>query len=308
MTIDRGMVSYSPNSLQENTPQPDTEHGYIHYTEKVNGRKVRERSESFKDHYRQATLFWNSMSATEKQHIVEAFHFEVSGVMDKQIRQRVVDMFNNVDGQLAIQIATGIGAVAPANPGGTGITTSSPAVSQENTIRVPRTRKVAILAENGFNYPEVTQVMDALKNAGVYMEVVSKDLGMLTSVDGRQLEVNKNYVSTGSIMYDAVYVTGGRQCVDTLLAQGDALHFINEAFKHAKAIGATNEGVDLIAASQIRNVPIAGPETQAQLVNELGVVTIRNAADMGYFSGKFVEAIAQHRHWIRQQQKELVPA
>ncbi|MBS4021882.1 MAG: catalase [Dethiobacter sp.] len=308
MSIDHGRVSYFPNSLQGNTPQPDAENGYIHYAEKVDGRKVRERSESFKDFYSQATLFWNSMSIAEKQHIVDAFHFEVGGVMDKQIRQRVVDMFNNVDGQLAIQIAQGIGATPPANPGGTGVKTSSPAVSQENTPKSARTRKVAILADNGFNFNEVTQVMETLKRAGVHCEVISKYQGMLTSVDGRQLEANQNYFTAGSIMYDAVYVAGGRQCVDTLLKQGDALHFVNEAFKHAKAIGATNEGVDLIASSQLQGVPTAGTQTQAQLVNELGVVTIRNAADMGYFSQKFIEAIAQHRHWIRQKQKEMVPA
>jgi catalase len=150
--------------------------------------------------------------------------------------------------------------------------------------------------------------MEALKAAGVHSEIVSKNLGMITAVDGRQLEVNKNYVSAGSILYDAVYVTGGRQCADTLLAQGDSLHFVNEAFKHAKAVGATNEGVDLIAASQIQGVPTAGPDTQAQLISELGVVTIRNAAEMADFSREFVGAIAQHRHWARQKQKELVPA
>lgn len=208
MTIDHGRVSYFPNSLQGNTPHPDPEHGYIHYAEKVDGRKIRERSDSFKDHYRQATLFWNSMSEAEKQHIVDAFHFEVGGVMDKQIKQRVVDMFNNVDAQLAVRIAQGFSATPPASPGGTGVTASSPAVSQANTVMSARTRKVAILAENGFNFPEVTQVMEALKNAGVHSEIVSKYQGMLTSVDGRQLEVNKNYLSSGSIMYDAVSLPG----------------------------------------------------------------------------------------------------
>lgn len=310
MTIDRGRVSYFPNSLQGNAPGPasDTEGGYVHYAEKVDGYKIRERSESFRDHYRQATLFWNSMSPAEKQHIIEAFHFEVGGVMDKGIRQRVVDMFNNVDGQLAAQIAAGIGATPPASPGGTGVTASSPAVSQENTTKVARTRKFAILAENGFNFPEVTQVMEALKGAGVQGQIISKNLGMITSVDGRQLEVNKNYVSAGSIMYDAVYVTGGRQCVDTLLSQGDALHFVNEAFKHAKAIGATNEGVDLLGASAIRGVKLAGPQNVAELVTDMGVVTIRGAADMGYFGQKFIESIAMHRHWARQSQKDMVPA
>jgi catalase len=308
MSIDHGRVSYFPNSLQGGTPHPDAEHGYTHYMEKVAGQKVRERSDSFKDFYSQAKLFWNSMSVAEKQHIIEAFHFEVGGVLDKEIKQRVVDMFNNVDGQLAVQIAQGIGANPPGTPGGSPVTASSPAVSQENTPKSACTRKVAILMENGFNYYEVMQVMDSLKQAGLHCEIVSKYQGMLTSVEGPQLEVNKNYASTGSIMYDAVYVTGGRQCVDMLLQQGDALHFVNEAFKHAKAIGATNEGVDLLDASQIKNVPTAGLHSKAQLVNELGVVSIRNAADMGYFSEKFIEAIAQHRHWIRQAQKELVPA
>lgn len=308
MTIDQGAVSYYPNSLQANTPAPDPENGYVHYQEKVDGKKIRDRNEKFRDHFRQATLFWNSMSPPEKQHIIEAFHFEVGNVKDKQIKQKIVDMFNNVDGQLAAQIAIGIGVNPPAQPGGTGVTTTSPAVSQANTIKSVRTRKVAILAENGFNYPEITQVTEALKAAGVQYEIISKNLGMISSVDGKQMEVNKNYVTTGSILYDAVYITGGRYSVDSLLKQGDAIHFINEAFKHAKAIGATNEGIDLLNASQIQGVPTAGPDTSAQLVNELGVVTIRNASDMGYFSEKFIEAIAQHRHWIRQSQKDSVPA
>ena len=308
MTVDQGQVSYFPNSLQHNTPSPDGENGYIHYAEKVDGKKVRQRSQSFKDFYRQATLFWNSMSAVEKQHIVEAFHFEVGNVMDKNIKQKIVDMFNNVDGQLAIQIAQGVGANPPTKPGVNGVTTTSQALSQMNTPKSARTRKVAVLAEHGFNFPEITQVLNALKKAGLQADIISKQLGMLNGVDGRQVEANKNYATAASVMYDAVYVTGGHQCVGALLAQGDAIHFVNEAFQHAKTIGATNEGVDLIATSQIKGVPTAGPQSVAQLVNELGVVTVRNAADISLFSDKFIAAIAQHRHWVRTQQKELVPA
>lgn len=310
MTIDPGVTSYFPNSLRHNMPQPasDQEGGYVHYAEKVDGPKIRKRSESFREHYRQAALFWHSMSNPEKQHIIDAFHFEVGSVKDKNIKQRVVDMFNQVDGELAKQIALGIGAVPPANPGGIQITVTSPAVSQEKTIKVAATRKVAILMENGFHFPEVTQVMELLKNAGVHGEIISKNLGMITGIDGQQLEAGKTFLTAGSILYDAVYIPGGRQHVDSLIKQGDALHFVNEAFKHAKAIGATNEGVDLLASSQIKGVALAGPETQVQLITELGVVTIRNAADMGHFSQQFIDAVAQHRHWARQVQKEHVPA
>jgi catalase len=316
MTIDKGRVSYSPNSLQQNAPQPDGKNGYVHYSEKVEGWKVRKRSDSFNDHFSQATLFWNSMSPAEKRHIIEAFHFEVGNVQDKQIKQNVVDMFNNVNGQLATEIAAGIGVNPPSAPRDPGVSVSSPAVSQANTVKVARTRRVAILAEDGFNFAEVSQVMDALRNAGGHPYIVSMNLGMLTAANGQQLLVDKNYATTSSIHYDAVYVTGGRQSVDTLMTHGSALHFINEAFKHAKTIGATNEGVDLLDASQIQGVSTAGSagsNARAELVNDLGIVTIRNATDMGAvdqdgtFSKTFIKAIAQHRHWDREMQKRQVP-
>lgn len=299
MTIDRGVTSYSPNSIQGNSPHPDPK-GYTHYAEKVEGRKVRERSQSFSDHFSQATLFWNSMSPIEKQHIVEAFHFEVGNVMNKQIRQGVVDMFNKVDNQLAIQIAQGIGATPPAAVSMKATSAASPAVSQMNTPKTARTRKVAILADNGFNYNEVTQLTSALKHAGLKADIISKNLGMLTSSDGQQLEANKNFVTAGSVLYDAVYVGGDQRSVDSLKMQDDAAYFVNEAFKHAKTIGATSEGVDLLTSSQVSGVTTASSDTKAQLFNELGVVTIRNTTDFESFHQAFINGIAQHRHWDRE--------
>lgn len=307
MTIDRGVTSYSPNFIQGNSPHPSPD-GYAHYAEKVEGRKVRERSQSFSDHFSQATLFWNSMSDIEKKHIVDAFHFEVGSVMNTQIRQRVVDMFNNVDNQLAVQIAQGIGATPPAALNKPSISATSPAVSQMNTPMSARTRKVAILVDNGFNHGEVTQLMTNLQNAGVKAELISKNLGMLSGSNGQQIEANKSFKTAGSIHYDAVYVAGGQTSIDALKVHGDALHFINEAFKHVKTIGASNEGVDLILASQITGVTTAGPDTKAQLFNEWGVVTIRNTMDLGAFSQAFISNIAMHRHWERElQKKDQVP-
>ena len=49
--IDRGTAAYFPNSLGRGCPALSglEEGGYVHYAERVEGRKVRERSESFKD-------------------------------------------------------------------------------------------------------------------------------------------------------------------------------------------------------------------------------------------------------------------
>ena len=309
MTIDRGTVSYSPNALQSNAPKPtpEQEGGYVHHMEKVDGKKIRARSESFHDHYSQATLFWNSMSPAEKKHIVDAFHFEIGKVMDKNIKQNIVDMFNNVDGQLATQIAEGIGATPPAKPGGTGVTDSSPAVSQEKTVFSAKTRKVAILLENGYNHAEVSHFMDEMKKAGICTEVVSMNQGVLKSKDGQQLEAAQNYMTTASVLYDALYIPGGADSAEMLRNQGDAQHFVNEMFKHCKAIGATGEGVQVLDNSQIKGVAIAAPNS-TELVNQQGVITIRDNSSISGFIQEFIKAVAKHRHWEREDHKNVVPA
>jgi hypothetical protein len=45
-----------------------------------------------------------------------------------------------------------------------------------------------------------------------------------------------------SVLYDAVLVAGGRDSVDTLAGNGDAVHYVAEAFKHARPIAAPGRG------------------------------------------------------------------
>lgn len=79
MTINPGQVSYHKNFLKNNDPhESKDDHDYRHYAEKVEGYKVRERSESFDDHFSQAIMFYNSMSEVEKQHIKDAISFELN--------------------------------------------------------------------------------------------------------------------------------------------------------------------------------------------------------------------------------------
>ncbi|TSI03703.1 catalase [Lysinibacillus sp. BW-2-10] len=306
MTIDKGKVSYHRNSLQQNSPTPDPVNGYTHYTEKVEGYKIRNRSDSFNDHYTQATLFWNSMSETEKKHIIKAFHFEVGNVKNKTIKQKVVEMFNNVDGELATQIAQGIGVQPPATPKQPTVKASSPALSQMQTIKSAQSRKVAILANDGFNLNELIQLQSALKSAGVQSDIISKYLGTIKSTDGQEVEVNKNYATAHSVMYDAVCVVGGQQSVNELMNLFEAKSFINDAFVHLKPIAAINEGVDLLSNTEIKNIHLAtgqeGQEGQDQSIEDKGIVTARNTTDLTTFNEKFIQAIASHRHWIREEQ------
>ena len=118
--------------------------------------------------------------------------------------------------------------------------------------------------------------------------------------------MDRNYETTASVLFDALFVPGGRKSIDTLVTQGDAIHFVNEMFRHCKPIGASGEGVDLLAAAQIKGVQLAQESGDRPTVAD-GVVTVRTSAGMKAFTDGFVNAIAQHRHWGREKKME-VPA
>lgn len=288
MTIDRGQVAYHKNSMQSNYPKPApaSEGGFEHYQEKVEGRKVRERSDSFKDHYSQAILFWNSMSDVEKQHMVEAFSFELGKVKSKDVQQQVVEMLGNIDTLLAGQVAENLGVNKPSTKPAE-VTLSSPALSQMNTSKLPNTRKIGVLADNGFNGAELSSLLEMLKKSGITAEIISKKLGMIKGDDGTELEVMQTFLTSSSVLYDALYIAGGQQSVDSLKQKKEAVYFVDEAFSHFKAVGAGKEASEILAAAGI------GVEGAP------GVVVFENSKEVTGDSQKFIKAIAEHRHWNR---------
>lgn len=288
MTIDRGQVAYHKNSLQSNHPKTSSasEGGYQHYQEKVDGRKVQARSDSFKDHYSQAILFWNSMSDVEKEHMIQAFGFELGKVKSKDVQQQVVEMLGNIDTLLAEQVAESLGAKKPESKPAE-VTMSSPALSQMNTAKLPNTRKVAILADHGFNGAEVSGVMEILKKSGITAEIVSKQLGMIKGDDGSEIEAQHTLLTGSSVLFDALYIAGGQQSVDSLKQKKEAVYFVDESFSHLKAVGAGKEGAELLAAAGI------GHEEAS------GVVVFENSKEVTGEAQKFIKAVAEHRHWNR---------
>jgi catalase len=324
-TINPGRVSYEPNSLGGGCPMqaPASMSGYTSYAERVDGHKVRARSESFRDYFSQATLFWNSMSDTERLHIVEGFHFELGKVESREVRQRMVELLANVDQDLAARTAKGIGVVQfsgdlsylasstsppPSDRRGAAAPGRSAALSMESDENrakgSARSRTVAILAADGVDAATLSAVKQALVSAGARAEVVSQFGGVLRSTDGQDVPVDKTFITAGSIMYDAVFVPGGQDSVATLQTQGDARHFVNEAFKHCKPLAAFGDGVDLLIACDLRGVALANAGNG--IVADAGVITSRDA-DAGSLAQQLIDAIAAHRHWGRSQ-KQAVPA
>ncbi|REE91553.1 catalase [Paenibacillus taihuensis] len=294
MTINQGQTSYHKNSLANNDPAPvpPSEGGYRHYEEKVEGRKIKARSNSFDDHFSQASMFWHSMSPIEQSQIVDAFRFELTKVTSKEIRQRVVDVFSHVAEDLAERIAEGIG-VTPTRGVAATPTAISPALSMMTKTKTAATRKVAVMLGTGYHAEEVQTLLKELTASKVTAEIVSKTLAPVKGADGTLIEPQQSLLSAASVLYDAVYVTGGAQGVDELLSDVTSTGFVREAFQHYKTIAAVGEGVRLLTAAGAIN-PTGEKEAQS-----IGILIAEENSTKTSFFTSFIESIALHRHWDR---------
>ncbi len=318
--VNRSRTSYYPNSLGMGCPvlAPGSEGGYVHYPEKVNGQKIAARSESFKEYFSQATLFWKSLSEAEQAHLVAAGQFELGKVESLQVRERMISLFDFIDHDLAVRVAVAVGVSVPAQSERPGTlppkhrrtVETSPSLSMENTAKDSiKSRRVAILAADGVDAATLLNVKSTLIEQGAVVHVIAKGLGTIAGADNQVIPVDKSAATVGSIMYDAVFIPGGRASVSALLRLGDARHFVAEAYKHGKAIGATGEGAELLQSIEIPTRP-ASDQTKSEsggIINSYGIVTSPMIANLAPFITQFAEAIAQHRHWLRPQMEE-VPA
>lgn len=299
-TIPRGRSSYYNNSLGGGCPALADDNVFRHYTQKVDGHKIRQRAESFKDHYSQARMFWKSMSAVEAKHIVAAYAFELGKVETPEIRSRVVDQLNRVDHDLATRVAGELGLPAPEGSEGEGAEMPpSPALSQLNTVTDSvETRKVAVLAADGVDVVGTQTFIEAMRQRGAIVEVLApKAGGMLSGGSGGELPVDRAITTMSSVLYDAVVIPCGPDAVKALSEDGYAMHFVTEAYKHLKAVGAFGAGVKILPKAGITEK--TAESTDAFVSN--GVITTKAAADdlSDDFAEAFAKVLAKHRVWER---------
>ncbi|WJY27575.1 catalase [Sporosarcina trichiuri] len=281
--IETDTVHYHNNSLADNTPSETApeEGGYENYPGKVEGHVTREHpSDSFQDYYSQARIFWNSLSIPEKQDLVESFSFHIGAVKDKQLRQRNVEFWANVDTEMATLIAGNIG-VEPPKTKNVDVDTQYASLSQLNSPHSAKTMKVGVLVGEGFNGREVKKTLEAFMENGILFETISEKQGMLKADDGTELEVLKSFIAVHPALYDAIYVVGGKSPMQ-MKFDSDVMDYVRVHYSHKKPIGVAAGAEQYVAMSEMNNME--------------GVVY---AKDSGAFTDQFVEAIAQQRFWNR---------
>jgi catalase len=315
--INRGQVSYEPNSLAGGSPQqaPVAEGGFASYAEKIDASKIRGRSESFFDHYTQARMFFISMSPPEQNHIVSALRFELGKVAAAAVRERMLVQLSQVDEGLATQVADGLGMSVPKKADGPlnrvipadgnpkqfqskkadPNVKPSPALSMfgkpNDTIA---TRRVAALAADGSDEAAISAMRKSLESAGAQLLVVAPRLGQLTGAGGNAIPVDHSLLTTPSVVFDAVYVPGGAEGIEVLSDNFDAIRFINEAFRHCKPIAIAGDAVELLHQSDAA-LALNEDDTSA----DAGLLV--GTKSPGELGRSFIAAIQQHRFWEREE-------
>ena len=128
--------------------------------------------------------------------------------------------------------------------------------------------------------------------------------GELAGGSGGQLGVDRAITTMASVLYDAVLVPCGPDAVETLSDDGYAMHFVTEAYKHLKVVGAFGAGVKLLPRARIAE----GLAEDTSVTVSHGVVTTTAAAgDLNdEFFDAFAAELAKHRAWDRS--ADAVPA
>ncbi|MBV7569955.1 catalase HPII [Pseudomonas sp. PDM27] len=298
-TIDKGRASYEPNSIDggwpKETPASARDGGFESYPERIDANKIRQRSESFADHFSQARLFFHSMSEHEQEHIISAYSFELGKVEREAIRVREVnEILANIDLELAKRVALNLGLPAPARGTVEVRKTApdrSPALSQANLLPENiKTRKVAILAANGVDSAAIDAMKKALAAEGAHAKLLGPTSAPVKTADGKTLPVDASMEGSPSVAFDAVFVPGGAASIKALSTDGVALHYLLEAYKHLKAIALQGEAKQLLDVLKL--------EADAGLILGADAKLIK----------AFFAAIGQHRVWGREAKARAIPA
>ncbi|MGN6725030.1 MAG: catalase [Tepidisphaeraceae bacterium] len=293
--IHKGRVSYFPNSLANGCPahSPEGLKAFSSYAEKMEGVKVRARSESFADHFSQATLFYNSMSRWEKNHIISAISFELNQCMVMAVKERVVnELLVNVSDELASHVAKNIGVEVTGKPKKAPHSKTSAALSMDKPAKDIKGRQIAILAGDGVDGAQVAAVAKALKAQHAMPEVIAP-AAKIKAADGSAVKVDRPLPNAPSVAFDAVFIAGGASAA-MLAKNPTAVQFVSEAFTHGKPIAGMGEASELLKAA---HVPV---DMSKGVATNDGIVTAENAAKPDAVASAFIEAMKQHRFPGRQ--------
>ncbi len=305
--IARGRVSYEPNSLGGGCPFQAGTMGFRSFPQPTEEHKVRGKPEKFAEHYAQATLFWNSQTDIEKQHIIRAYRFELTKVQTVAVRRRVVAQLRNVDEGLAQAVADGLGMTELPEPLPRLLKrTPKPEVSRSDALSLTirpgsvgiATRRVALIVADGVDGEGARAIHKALADRGAVPRFVGIKMGPADSTNGAPVEVEVSLEAAPSVLWDAVVMPDGAGSAEALSQSGHAMEFLKDQYRHCKPILLLGAAATLATKANL-------PEEMSTGEADPGLLRFAGD-DVDNALPAFVEVLSKHRVLDRETDPPLI--
>ncbi|MDN5686654.1 MAG: catalase [Brachybacterium sp.] len=254
-----GVAPYQPNSLDAGCPfmAGEADGAFTDLPVRVpEGLKERELSATFEDHYSQARLFWRSMTLIERDHIIDAYSFELGKCYENVIRERQLQCLANIDGELCSRVAAALGMAAPeptvaADGESDGQVVTSGPLSQLGGTWPTDGRMIGIVVDPEDDNSGLLALHEKIVADSMTPLVIAPHGGEVAGVP-----VGRTFATAASVEFDALLLAGApltapdaRPSVDPKAgALGSGAieprvgKLIDECWRHAKAMGAWGEG------------------------------------------------------------------
>ena len=275
--VHSGVAPYKPNSLDGGNPASATdEHALNDLPQKV-AESVRQRQspESFEDHFSQARMFWLSLSETERQHLADAFVFELGKCYEETIRKRQLRVLAAVDPELCAEVAQGLGLDPPQDSAPAEVA-PSPALSQIGKQWPIAGRRVGIVVGADTPFDGIKRVHGLIGEQGMIPLLVAPVGGRYGHAES-EIPVERTYATMRSVEFDSIILADGVEPVTEIAL------LISESWRHLKAIAAYGD-----ACTLLDNCDFQRTDPGICFGSELGDVV-----------DFIAEALAEHRVWSR---------
>lgn len=172
-------------------------------------------------------------------------------------------------------------------------------------------KRVAILATDGFEQSELEKPLQALREAGAEVRIISPHDGSIQGMNhldkGDEFEVDQTLDDSLEDEFDALVLPGGLANPDELRSTPAAVDFVKQFYDAGKPIAAICHGPWILIEAgithgkrltswpaiqtDIRNA--GGSWVDEEVVVDQGLVTSRKPADLKAFNEKMIEEFAR---------------
>ena len=168
-------------------------------------------------------------------------------------------------------------------------------------------KKVALLADSGFEDSELLKPLEAVRKAGAEVDIISEKTGTITGKNGLTQAVDKTVDDVSAEDYDALLLPGGVGNPDKMRMNETAVEFVGEFFTADKPVAAICHAPWLLVEADVVHgrTLTSWPSLKTDLINaganwvdeevvvDENLVTSRKPDDLEVFCAETVKKFAE---------------